>query len=161
MSEALERLTAVFDPVAFVRKGKPWAGVVSTVSLPRIAGLVVEPAELAWQVVPERQPDGRAGCLFHLHGSVTLLCPRCLGTAVWPVAIEQRVVWYRTEAAVPEEELEADEWDARVMDEPVTLAELLEEELLLAWPQGALHEGCALPGPAVAGAPLSPFSLLR
>jgi len=161
MSEAFDRLTAPFDPVVFVRGNLPWEGIVSTSALPRVAEAVVTASDLSWQVFPERTKEGRAASRFVVAGTLSLICPRCLEVVAWPVALERLVVWYRTAAAVPDEELEEADWDARVLDESVTLAELLEEELLLAWPQGPLHETCSLPGPAEAGAPFLPFSFLR
>ncbi|GAB6049655.1 hypothetical protein JCM16106_04990 [Hydrogenophilus islandicus] len=161
MSEMPNLLTQLFDPVAFVRGKTAWSGTVAAGAFVRAADQVGDPsATLRWQVDPERTPEGRVASRLRLEGVVPVVCPHCLALAEWPVAIDRLVVWYRSEAAVPEEELEAEDWDARVMDEPITLLELLEEELLLAWPQGAVHEACSLPGPVQTGDPASPFSVL-
>ena len=161
MSEHPDLLAQVFDPVAFVRGDAPWSGKVAAARFARAAEQIGDlAATLDWRVEPERTPEGRAASRLRLEGVLPVVCPHCLAVAPWTVAIERLVVWYRSAAAIPEEELEEENWDARVMDEPITLLELLEEDLLLAWPQGAVHDACALPGPTQVGEPLSPFSVL-
>ncbi len=159
MAEANDFLTRVFDPVALARQQALLKGEVAVAVLERLHDVLSETAgALGWSVRGYRRDDGRAVTELRLEGTLSARCPRCLQAAALPVRLERTLVWYRSEAAIPDDELETEEWDARVQDEPVTLLALIEEELLLDWPQGALHEACVLPAEPLAGKVDSPFA---
>ncbi|MCX7945662.1 MAG: DUF177 domain-containing protein [Hydrogenophilus sp.] len=149
---------ARFDPIAFVRSGAVWEGNIPPTRLERLADrLAIGEGTLFCRLVPERDHAQRAVTHLFLSGSLPLICPRCLKRVTWSVALERRLVWFRSEKAIPPEELEEEGWDARLLEEDLTVAGLVEEEILLALPIGAVCASCTIPASPHAGKPISPF----
>ncbi|MDE2122033.1 MAG: DUF177 domain-containing protein [Betaproteobacteria bacterium] len=159
----------------FAQRGRELQGDVAVGALPRLAAsLHGEASRLAelrvhWELrgMLRNGASGQAQLLVRLHvrGELPMLCQRCLQTS-----------WHRLDDAVtlrlvdqePEldgEELESDE-EAFCALHPVDVAELVEDQLILALPLVPMHENCPQQLPARAGprelepAPASPFAVL-
>ncbi|HIK74872.1 MAG: YceD family protein [Alcanivorax sp.] len=98
-----------------------------------------------------RDEDGRRRVQGRVETSLVLVCQRCLEPVQQEVAadVDLMLVWSEEQAKA----LPADLDPLLVTEERVTLAELVEEELLLAMPLVALHDQCPDPPPQSAGDP--------
>lgn len=87
-----------------------------------------------------RDDDGRRRVRGRVETTLTLVCQRCLEPVDQAIVadVDLVLVWTEEQAKA----LPADLDPLLVTDERVTLAELLEEELLLAMPLVALHDEC-------------------
>lgn len=92
--------------------------------------------------------DGREVVSGRIEGRLTLVCQRCLGGVEVPVAARVDLVRVASEAAAAEVEGAHDPFVAPTRE--VALAELVEDELILALPLVPMHEGDARCAPRAA-----------
>jgi uncharacterized protein len=120
---------------------------------------------LEWAVEGGVGPLGHAQLSLSVSGAIQLVCQRCLTPFSFGLASQSTLVVANDDQGADEaEELLADESiDVVVLDKPVDLLTLIEDEALLAMPLAPKHEEC--PDPvvqevlkAVKG---SPFSVLK
>lgn len=139
-----ERLPEVVDPVAFSEKGRRLAGSIPVSRLDRLEGLVLDPSG---QVEVELV-FSKSGRIPVVEGTVkaqlTLECQCCLSPIDWPVESHLNLgIVSSVDAAVAlPERLEA------LMVDPgaeVALADIVQDELLLAIPAVPQHPNCRLP----------------
>jgi len=133
---------------AFAREGTPLIDTTLLQDLERLAQDAHAPAPdlaIAWQARAElRAGTGTEDDVWlHLvaHGSVPLVCQRCMGTVDTPLTVDQ---WYRfvaTEDIAMAEDDESEE-DLLVMAPQFDLLSLLEDELLMALPLVPMHGQC-------------------
>ncbi|MBM7333815.1 MAG: YceD family protein [Alcanivorax sp.] len=99
-----------------------------------------------------RDEDGRGRVQGRVEATLILVCQRCLEPVHHPVVadVDLVLVWSEDQAKA----LPADLDPLLVTEERLSLAELLEEELLLALPLVALHDEC--PRPASTGSEPEP-----
>lgn len=116
----------------------------------------------------ERDESGTEKFGLHLlvSGRLGLCCQRCLGEVGFECAIDSRLLLIPPgipSSEWPEDELEADDYDAIPASRELSLLSLVEEEVLLALPIVPRHKECQLPADAGAeqeeGKP-SPFAAL-
>ena len=125
------------------------ADTISLAALPRLAAAV---ADTSGQVTAELQAmhaGGQVTVRGKVQAHLVLTCQRCFGSLDFPVKADFNLVWVRSEAEVaslPE------------LYEPllsasgrVKIAELLEDELLLALPMVALHAASVECGGGIRG----------
>ncbi len=158
----------------FALRARALRGSAAVSELPRLASsLHAEPAQLAalrviWELqgMVRQDASGQAQPLVRLRveASLPMLCQRCLQSS-WH-AVDDTVVLRLVdeEPELDAEELESEE-EAFCARHPVDLAELVEDQLILALPLVPMHDSCpqALPtraGDAPAQAPASPFAVL-
>jgi len=107
---------------------------------------------------------------LHLTSEVSLpmTCQRCLGPATIPVAVKQSFRFVGSEEAAEEQDEESEE-DVLVLSKDFNLADLIEDEILMALPVVPRHEVCPVelkltvedPGFATASAEKrNPFAVL-
>ncbi|MEW6445885.1 MAG: YceD family protein [Pseudomonadota bacterium] len=125
------------DIRGLVRQGVTLKGELNTAELPRLAGVVLNHASVRFSLDFGKDGDGQATIRGDLETTVEMTCQRCLG----PVAIDLNpsislgVVGSESEAR-----LLPDELDPLVLgDEQVRLADLVEDEILLALPVAPRH----------------------
>lgn len=91
--------------------------------------------------------DGDGACWLELYVSaaVVLQCQRCLDDMPW--SIDSRTRFRLVSGGEPwdDADLEDDSFEALELDGPLQLADLVEDELLLALPAVPLHDECGLP----------------
>lgn len=159
----------------FAQRGRELRGSVAVAALPRLgASLHAEAAALAelrvrWELqgTVRDEASGQAQPLVRLRvqGELPMLCQRCLQTSWHPVDDTVVLRLVDQEPELDAEELESDE-EAFCARHPVDLAELVEDQLILALPLVPMHESCpqALPVKAqavqVEDVPASPFAVL-
>ena len=160
------QLPVQIDPIRLADERARLYGVLPGNGMPRLQGLVLpnsQPEQVAVDLHFERTGQG----VRRLHGSirtqVEMACKRCL----LPLKVE--IVAQPQFVLLEPNEPEPDDCEALVVDAPLTLVELVEDELLLAMPMSPGHgEGeCAVAFPVTAGkAPagekiVNPFAELR
>jgi len=161
-------LPATIEPLRLAELGRAIEGKMPLSRLRRLSDLLVDTAgdvEVSLEFIEEapRRPVVRGS----LRAALRLACQRCLEPLDVPVAIPVRLVIVRSEAEA--ERLDEGEDPLVAGEHPVSLAELIEDELLLALPQVPVHPW-AVCGSAVeatrageehAVTPPNPFAVLE
>lgn len=139
------------DVVAAARAGQALQGQTPLAALTRLLDLAQAPSADAlvhWQAefAQRSGSDGRAQAWLnlHLHTQVVQTCQRCLAPATLALQADPVFRFVATEAQAERED-EASAEDLLVLSKRFDLAELIEDELLLALPLVALHETCPQP----------------
>jgi len=90
--------------------------------------------------------SGERAAWLHLSltTQVQLVCQRCLGQVVMPISVARDFRFVATEALAQEQDDDADE-DLLVISHSFDLAELIEDEVLLALPLVPRHDVCPVP----------------
>lgn len=167
------------DVAALALDGAALGGEWPGATLDRLAELQAPPQDLAlapvaWQAQAQRVlvpgTDGELWLALRAEASVWLTCQRCLQPMAWPLSLDRRLRFVRTEAEAEALDAELDE-DVLSLARSINLRELVEDELLLALPLVPMHDTCpqplpvsagdAEPDPAVAEAPPNPFAVLQ
>lgn len=161
------------DVAALVHAGEALSGATPLVCFERLrSGLASLPpqADAAWRVQGlwrEAGAWGRQPALrLRITATLPMTCQRCLQAVAVPLAVDRHFVFAPDEAAAARWDAELDE-DVLVLEHPVDLAALIEDELIMATPQIPRHERCARP-PSLAtrsdgfdaAAPAHPFAAL-
>ncbi|MDD5030508.1 MAG: YceD family protein [Rhodoferax sp.] len=101
-----------------------------------------------WQARFERRADATAALATWLRLALTadvdLVCQRCLAPVAVPVVVERDFRFVATEAQALQQDDEVDE-DLLVISREFDLAELVEDEILLALPLVPSHAVCPVP----------------
>lgn len=140
-------------------------------SLSRLADVLVDAAGfLDCRLAGFRGQDelaGKLGLYLQVSGSLGLRCQRCLSKVDFACAIDNRLLLVPEGEIWPEDELEAESYDAIPAERELSVTALVEDEVLLALPIVPRHEDCRLPAvsadvetPAIAESAASPFAAL-
>lgn len=141
------------DPLHLAELGRSYEGRVELAGLGRLAdSLAGSEGLVRYRLAFDRDHRGRPCVTGHLVGSLPLQCQRCLQVFALDVERDWRVVLL---AEAAEEALLDEGEDARlVSDRGMPLAELIEDELILAVPLVPKHPAgaaCELPAGAIVG----------
>ena len=160
------QLPVQIEPIRLADEGVRLRGTLPGGDMPRLRELVLpdarpEPVTLDMQF--ERTAQGLRQVRGTIRTQVEMPCKRCLKPLKIEVVAQPLFVLLQPGEAEPEE------CEALVVEAPLSLAELAEDELLLAMPMSAGHaEGeCELAFPTSAGKPdvagkrANPFAELR
>lgn len=156
----MERLPVWIDPIRLADEGARLRGTVPAGAMPRLGAACLDhAAEATVNLVFSRAQDGFRRMQGQVQLPVGLGCERCLKRLDWMVETEVQAVWLRPgqpEAAIPEE------YDIMTAAEPVALADLVEDELLLGLPMYPTHPDglCRAPQPKGDTAAHRPFDVL-
>ena len=156
----------LIDAFEFSRLKESRAGELPIAALPRLAKDAVSDAgAIAWTLVGDSDHVGHPRLKLHIAGSVRLTCQRCLGPLEFDLSGEAVLILARDEAQADQidELLADDEVDVIVGAKSMSIAELVEDEALLAIPLSVRHEVCpgVLPDSLAAGGKPSPFAALK
>ena len=130
------------DPWRLVAENGRWDGTVTFTALPRLTA-AVHRAEGVVEValIAGTDADGVSFLRGTLHAEVDLLCQRCLASLRWPLAVPVQLGLVRSEA---EASRLPDPYEPLLVTGPwLMLADVVEDELLLALPQVARHADLA------------------
>ena len=141
------------DAFEFSRLGDRLQGSAPVSALPRLAAsLRAAPGArdtVEWALEGSTgtvQGGGRAHWLdLSLDFDAPLQCGRCLETVVLPRRISRRFKLEHEPAAVEDDPLDQDEWDALLGGRAFDVLGLVEDEALLALPYAPVHADCSLP----------------
>jgi uncharacterized protein len=149
----------VIDGPEFARAGATLAGALQLGDLPRLSELGCSAALIRYEIRGGATARGKPALFVEATGTLELVCQRCLGTVAVPVALRTEL-----ELAESQEALDAadDDIDRVLATRAMAVAELVEDEAILALPMVPKHAQC----PAHAeeadsgGERVSPFAAL-
>jgi uncharacterized protein len=148
---------AVIDGLAFARSAGALKGRLGIESLPRLARSGCSSSVLDFVLVGEINERGKPGVRLAVDGSVRLECQRCLGDIDFPLRLEVRLELAASEAEALAAE---DDVDRVVAGREMSVAALVEEEVILALPMAPKHAQCRVAAGAERGAEPSAFQAL-
>lgn len=141
------------DVAAFAKAKAHLDGATPLAQMPRLADSVVAPSpdvqwhlDGLWKEATARPAEIRLR--LQAQAQLSLVCQRCLQPSLHAVKLDQRFRFVETEdeAARLDEEAGDDE-DVLVLPRSLKVADLIEDELLLALPIVPMHEVCPEPLP--------------
>lgn len=161
------KLPEAFDPRQAARGGERFAGSLPVSRFHRLADLLVEPAgEVAVNLQVHADDGGRPVVAGEIRVAAQMLCQRCLEPMALELIARPRLTVVAGEDMAPDD---GTEYVLCAPGERLVMADLVEDELILALPVVALHgpdSGCRAPaggdaGNADQGVAESPFAVLK
>jgi uncharacterized protein len=148
---------AAIDGLAFARNAAVLKGRLGMESLPRLAQSGCSDSVLDFVLSGGINERGKPGLALAVVGSVRLQCQRCLGSLELPLYLEAQVEFASSEAEI----MAADDDVERVVaSREMSVAALVEDEVLLALPMVPKHEQCGASSGLGAEARTSAFQAL-
>lgn len=137
----------VFDPVAFATRHERVEGRGVPDELERLGDqLCSSDGSFHYELTGGMTNQGRPELFLRLEGRLVLVCQRCLGPLPFMLDISTHLILVQDEEALPELEDEESGTDVIVAPDRLSVADLVEEEILLALPLVPIHsEGSCLP----------------
>ncbi|MEW8027535.1 MAG: YceD family protein [Candidatus Thiodiazotropha sp.] len=139
------------DPWRFADLGKEIGGELPLDTFSRLSACLLKPAgNVSFRLSFGRDQERRAILRGWLKAKLSLQCQRCLEEVNLPIDTRLSVVFVQ---GLDEAEMLAEDLDpCLVEDDQVVFRDLIEDELLLALPQVAMHDpgACAAPSLGVA-----------
>ena len=135
----------VIDGLQFARAALERRGVVGMEQLPRLGQLRCSTEGLEYHLRGGRAGDGRPCLRLSVMGSVRLLCQRCLDPIQVPIAIDAELQLAESAREISEAD---DEIDRVLASRRMDIAQLVEDEVLLALPMAPRHAACGRGRPA-------------
>lgn len=161
----MSRESYTIDSMAFAREGRALAGDRPVASFERLAKVVVaDSGDLKFEVTGIHDHDlGQDEFFIDIVASGTLMlrCERCLAAMAWPFEVSGRLLLVPPGHALPDEELDEEDFDPIHASRTLELLPLIEDEVLLALPFAPRHEQCEPPRPLVGSEKESPFAMLQ
>lgn len=148
---------AAIDGLAFARNEAVLEGRLGIESLSRLSLSGCSDPVLDFVLAGEINERGKPGLKLAVHGSMRLQCQRCLGDVDLPVHLEAQLEFASSEAEI----MAADDDIERVVaGREMSVAALVEDEVLLALPMVPKHEQCSAAEGLGANAKPSAFQAL-
>jgi uncharacterized protein len=161
LSRNSSRLKRISDAFAFTRDGRVLEGTLPISELERLHDLLVEVVgEVSFRLQGFKGERGEAMLQLEISGVLPLACQRCLDAVPCDLDVDSLLELVPEGAELSEDELEDDTRDFLPVERELDVAELVEDEILLALPVAPRHEKCGLPGAADAGERINPFAAL-
>ncbi|MEN3294856.1 MAG: hypothetical protein V7642_4109 [Burkholderiales bacterium] len=158
----------VIDAFEFCRLKERRDGETAVADLPRLADESVDKfGTLRWSLQGGSNSLGHPQLTLSMSGSVKLICQRCLSPFEFGIASDSALVLAEDEAGADAIDalLDDDEVEVIVGSRTFNIADLIEDEVLLAIPSSPKHEACPdklLPDrPEKADEKVSPFAVLK
>lgn len=149
------------DPWAFARTSGRRDGVIESAAMPRLSGEVVVANDgLNVSALGTIAEDNRSYLHVRVSGVAWLTCQRCLDPVEHVIHHDVLFQLWPTDAALPDDELFEDQFDALPVGNELDLVHLIEEEVLLGLPLSPRHPDCQLPEVASRTAEGLPFDVL-
>ncbi len=148
---------AAIDGLAFARTAAVLEGRLGVESLPRLAQSGCSGSVLDFVLTGEINERGKPGLRLVVDGSVRLECQRCLGSLDFPLHLEAQLELASSEAEITAAE---DDIERVVAGHEMSVAALVEDEVLLALPMVPKHEQCRTTAELGANAKPSAFEAL-
>ena len=151
----------ISDAFAFSREGRVVEGTLALSSLERLYDLLAETAgEVDFRIGGLTGERGESLLHLEVSGSLPLACQRCLEAVAFELDVDIFLELLPESVEVSQDEMEDDTRDFLPVAGKLDVAELVEDEILLALPVAPRHERCGLPGSVVAGERIYPFAQL-
>lgn len=157
--------SSIIDPIQLADKGARLEGELPVKGLSRLAGMCADDAGMVrLDLVFERSPvDGLRAMRGTIAAHIYSTCQRCMERFALELKSEPRVLLLRP--GEREDLLDAEE--VMLVEQPLTLGTLVEDELLLEMPMVPMHPADRCPSGHLTrqesreAAPSSPFSVLE
>jgi uncharacterized protein len=147
----------VIDGLQFARGAHEVRGVLGVEHLPRLADMQGATEGLAFGLRGGMRDDGKPCLWISVSGELRLVCQRCLGALVFPLSVDVELVLTEDPREIERAE---DEADRVLASRAMNVAQLVEDEVLLALPMVPRHDRCSVEIPAGRDVNASPFSVL-
>jgi len=145
----------------FAREGRVLNGTFAVSSLERLHDLLVDVSgDVSFQIQGFKGGRGELLLQLQVTGFLPLACQRCLEVVSFELDVDSLLEVIPEGADMSQDELEDDTRDFLPVAGELNVAELVEDEILLALPVAPRHEKCGLPGAADAGERINPFDAL-
>ena len=155
------RLKRITDAFVFAREGRVLEGTLAVSELERLHDLLADVSgELVFSLFGAKGKRGEYTLRLRVSGLISLACQRCLGAISFDLDIDNLLELVPEGADMSQDELEDDTRDFLPVAGELFVAELVEDEVLLALPVAPRHEKCGFPGAADAGERVNPFATL-
>ena len=152
----------VIDGFEFASAGATQQGVLPLSGFPRLRDMLAsDEGEVAYQLKGVRDERGRPGLRLRVDGELQLRCQRCLGPMAFEVKADQLLVLAATQAEIDADPADVEAPDRVLAGKDMSVADLVEDELILAVPYAPRHDGCAPAAREGEGATARPFAGLR
>jgi uncharacterized protein len=162
LSRSRSRLKRISDSFAFARESRVLQGTLAISSLERLQDmLAVGSGEVTFRIEGLKGERGQSLLRLEVGGIIPLACQRCLEAIHFQLDVDSLLELIPADAELSQEELEDDTRDFLPVAGELDVAELVEDEVLLALPVAPRHERCGLPGAADAGERINPFAALH
>lgn len=145
----------------FAREGRALEGELAVSSLERLHDLLAEVSgSVSFRLQGFKSEHGELMLHLAVGGTIPLACQRCLKAIPFDLDVDNLLEIVPEGADMSQDELEDDTRDFLPLAGELNVAELVEDEILLALPVAPRHEKCGLPGAADAGERINPFAAL-
>lgn len=161
LSRNSSRLKRITDAFRFAKKGRVLEGTLPLSALERLHDLLaVVEGEIIFRLEGSKGARGEHLLQLVVTGTLPLACQRCLKAVPYDLDVDSLLELVPEGAELSQDELEDDTRDFLPVAKELEVAELVEDEILLALPVAPRHEKCGLPGAADAGERINPFAAL-
>jgi uncharacterized protein len=152
----------VIDGFEFASAGATQQGVLPLSGFERLRDMLAsDEGEVAYELKGVRDERGRPSLRLRVAGTLQLRCQRCLGPLAFEVKADELLVLAATQAEIDADPTDVASPDRVVAAKQMRLADLVEDELILALPYAPRHDECAPAARAGEGATARPFADLR
>ncbi|MGL1834984.1 YceD family protein [Rhodocyclaceae bacterium SMB388] len=157
----MSRAGIVSDPFRFASEERERSGVLGLKDRVRLADVLFgDQGEVEYSLVGEIGQDAKPYFRLKVNGTLGVQCQRCLDRMEWPLDLESLFQLVPPGTAIPDEELEIEDFDAIEATPDFDVFALIEDEVLLAVPIAPRHERCDPPRPEGGTEKESPFAAL-
>jgi uncharacterized protein len=161
LSRTSSRLKRINDAFAFARDSRVLQGTLAVAGFERLHDLLADVSgEVSWRIEGFKGERGELLLQLAVGGTVLLACQRCLEAVPFDLDVDSLLELVPAGVELSQDELEDDSRDFLPVERELDVAELVEDEILLALPVAPRHERCGLPGAADAGERVNPFKVL-
>ncbi len=152
----------VIDGFEFASAGATQQGILPLSGFPRLRDLLAsDKGEVAYQLRGVRDARGRPSLRLRVEGELQLRCQRCLGPMALQVEADEFLVLAATQAEIDADPADVEAPDRVLAGKEMSVADLVEDELILAVPYAPRHDECAPAAREGEGATARPFAGLR
>lgn len=154
----------IINSMEFARKALQIHDTIAVSQFSRLQDALASPqGVLDWRLLGDVNNEGKPSLHLHVTGALELTCQRCLEPYHYDLDIHSDFIVVADEAALPPEEDDLDEQDYLVADAQMQVAELIEDEVLLALPLAPKHalQDCSAADAVSEQAKPNPFAVLQ
>lgn len=154
----------IINSIEFARKALEFHDTIAVSQFSRLHdALSSNESVLDWQLQGEVNSEGKPVLHLRVQGSLNLTCQRCLESLEFNLNVNSDFIVVANEADLPPEDEDVDERDYLVADAQMQVAELIEDEVLLALPYAQKHDSgsCGASGNVDELKKPNPFAVLQ
>jgi uncharacterized protein len=152
----------VIDGFEFASAGATQQGTLPLSGFARLRDVLASDAgDVAYEVKGGRDERGRPSLELSVRGTLQLRCQRCLEPLAYDVRANAVLVLAATQAEIDADPADVQSHDRVLAGKEMALAQLVEDELILALPYAPRHERCAARAEQADRGKTLPFAGLR